>query len=580
MSTTGERATSTAAVNEWWTAPWRAVQRFGSSLSLAGILLGTLAFAASTQPSLVPRGWVFQGAISGLSLLIGYGIGVLARWLLRVFGLDRVLPERLHGRVHAGALALFAVVAVVTLLTGAASQRRLAAAWDMEPTAGAHLITTLLLTLAVFTLVLAAGRGLRSGARALRRLLNRWIPRPVSAVVSFAVVTALAVTLVNGLFHDVVLGSITPGFQRGDSEVAPGYEPPSAPERSGSPESGQAWDTLGYQGRIFAAGGPTAEEITAVTGRSAMTPIRLYAGLASQDAPATEVDLDALAEEVVAELDRTNAWARSVLVVTTATGTGWVDPLSAAAVEYVTDGDVAIASMQYSYNPSWVTLVLDLDRPRLAGQALFEAVSTRWQELPEDDRPLLLSYGVSLGSYGSQSSFTSVGSVAARSDGAVWAGTPYFTPFWTGLTRDRDPGTLQKDPVLDGGATARWGIQSSGSQGYEDLGPAEGARIAYLQHPSDGVVWWWFPTFWHKDPWFDEPHIGDTISGVRWYPIITGLQLMGDQFAAGSPTVPLGHGHNYAGGYVDAWSWATARSLPEDELEALRKVVIASPRDG
>lgn len=571
----------TPAARAWWAAPWGGLLRFGESLSLAGLLVGVLALAASTQPSLVPRGWVFQGVISGLSLLVGYVAGVLARWLLRVLGLARILPVAWYRPAHRIALGVLAVVAVVALTAGAAAQRRLTLLWGLEPIpGGAHALGAFLLGLALAVLLLLAARALRAGAGALGRLLGRWVPRPVSAVVSFVVVGALVVTIVNGLFHELVLGSITPGFQARDSDVPDGYAPPAAPERSGSAASAQTWDTLGYQGRIFVAGGPSTEEITAVTGEAAMTPIRVYAGLASQEAAGGDVDLDALAAEVVAELDRTNAWERSVVVVTTATGTGWVDPLSAAAVEYVTNGDVATASMQYSYNPSWVTLVLDLDRPRVAGQELFDAVSERWLELPEDSRPLLLSSGVSLGSFGSQSSFTSEASIAARSDGAVWAGTPYFTQLWSRFTADRDPGSVQKHPVLDAGASVRWGTESSGDQGFEDLGPADGARIAYLQHPSDGVVWWWLPTFWSKDDWFDEPRQGDVLDGIRWWPVITGLQLMGDQFAAGSPTVPLGHGHNYGGEYVDAWSWATGRSLSQEQLAPIRDAVDATPRDG
>ena len=44
------------------------------------------------------------------------------------------------------------------------------------------------------------------------------------------------------------------------------------------------------------------------------------------------------------------------------------------ALEYLHSGDTAIAAMQYSYLPSWVSFVGDRSTPVDAGRALFEAV--------------------------------------------------------------------------------------------------------------------------------------------------------------------------------------------------------------
>ena len=51
------------------------------SFSTGGLLLGTLFFAASLTPTLLPRNFVTQGVLSGCSLAAGYGIGVFGRWL-------------------------------------------------------------------------------------------------------------------------------------------------------------------------------------------------------------------------------------------------------------------------------------------------------------------------------------------------------------------------------------------------------------------------------------------------------------------------------------------------------------------
>ena len=57
------------------------IVRLWRSFSPAGLLLGTLFFAASLTPSLLPRTFMTQGILSGCSLAAGYGIGVFGRWL-------------------------------------------------------------------------------------------------------------------------------------------------------------------------------------------------------------------------------------------------------------------------------------------------------------------------------------------------------------------------------------------------------------------------------------------------------------------------------------------------------------------
>lgn len=554
---------------------------FGGSLSLTGLVLAIAAFAASTTPSLIPRGWLYQGVISAFSLLLGYAVGTTARWLLARFGVTAGPRGAARALVRRWLFIVGAVVVVVTLLTGTAAQRRIARLWDLATTPELHLVTTAATALGLALALLLAGRGLRGAAAALGRVLGRWLPRQLAGGLGFVAVTGVLVLVVSGIFQDVVLGSLTATFTARDSTSRPGTEQPEASERSGSPESILAWENLGFEGRTFVSGGPTPEAIAEVTGREARMPIRVYAGLAGHEDSADGPDLDEMAQEVVAELDRTDAWDREVLAVVTTTGTGWVDPLAVEALEYVTGGDSAIAAMQYSVNPSWVTLVLDLGQPARAGAALFDAVQSRWADLPPDDRPRLVTFGVSLGSFGSQSAFGSLEDFSSRADGAVWAGTPRFTPLWSDITASRDAGSPEIHPVLDGGAVVRWGSANGGDQLFEELGPTGTPRVAYLQHPSDGVVWWWWDTAWHKDDWFSEPHGQDVIPGVQWWPGITGLQLLGDMFVAGSNDVPLGYGHNYGSGYVDAWAWVTqAPGWDADSLADLRTLIETAERPG
>lgn len=102
----------------------------------------------------------------------------------------------------------------------------------------------------------------------------------------------------------------------------------------------------------------------------------------------------------------------------TPTGRGWVEPRAAAALEHLYGGDSAIVSVQYSYLPSPLSLLVDPDRAEQAGERLSERVHDRWSRLPADDRPLLLVDGGSLGSTGGQAAISGPGDLRARTDGA------------------------------------------------------------------------------------------------------------------------------------------------------------------
>jgi uncharacterized membrane protein len=201
-----------------------------------------------------------------------------------------------------------------------------------------------------------------------------------------------------------------------------------------------------------------------------------------------------------------------------------------------------------------VSFVGDRATPPAAGRALFEAVHARWSQLPQDDRPALYAFGISLGSYGSQGAFASLPDVAARTDGAVWAGTPGFTPLWRDLTDHRDPGSREILPVVDDGRRVRWGDTSRTADAATFGGGArwERPRVVYLQHASDGVVWWSPDLLLAEPDWLREPRGEDVLPDVDWFPVATFFRVGIDLFVAGE--APAGHGHTYVGEYADAWA--------------------------
>lgn len=514
-------------------------------LSWPGMLGALLGLAAAMTPSLLPRPTLYLGVIAGAGAAVGYGVGVLVSWIIRKTGMP-LPPQRVRRAAWRVLAVLGPVLAVVVVIVGVDWQNEVRTLIG-EQREGSSPVLVGAIALVVGLALLALGRALRRLSRRIARLLGRWVPAPAASLVGVVLVTLLVYWLAAGVLFRVVVDVADSAYAGTNAGTDEGVERVTLPERSGSPDSVVSWDSLGRPGRTFVAGGPTPEEIAQVTGEDAQEPVRVYAGLDSAD------DAKARAELVIRELERTGAFDRSVLVVAGATGTGWTEPQQMAALEYLWGGDTAIATMQYSYLPSWISFLVDADRASEAGRELFDAVYARWSELPEDDRPLLVSYGLSLGSFAAQSAFGSLGDLTTRVDGALYVGTPNFTPLWQTITDRRDPGSPEWQPVIDGGATVRFGGDAADLA--EPAGAWDAPRVAYLQHASDPVVWWSWDLLTRQPDWLSEPRGPDVSDRVQWFPVITFLQVTVDQFFGVS--VPDGHGHNYASQIVGAWSDVT-----------------------
>ena len=166
----------------------------------------------------------------------------------------------------------------------------------------------------------------------------------------------------------------------------------------------------------------------------------------------------------------------------TTTGSGWVDPGAVDSVEYMTGGDSATVSMQYSYLPSWMSYLVDQERAREAGRALFDAVYDRWSRLPMDNRPRLVVVGESLGSFGGETAFSGEYDLRNRTAGAIFAGPPNFNVAVPRVRRRpgcRQPGGRRRYTV--DGRTVRFSNDPQSS-----IPPADrawdGTRVLYLQH--------------------------------------------------------------------------------------------------
>ncbi|CAM3072138.1 alpha/beta-hydrolase family protein [Prescottella defluvii] len=527
-----------------------AVRRFGRRLRThlrrlhpVGLAVALVFFTWSMSPSLLPRAWYLQGLATGISVALGYGVGCLAAWIVRACGVQPKWSARtrlIGWWILGGATA---VVVPVFLVLGSVWQNFARELVGIAQDAPGNILLVFLIAVVVWFVLLEAGRGIRVGTRKLTSVARRLVPRPAANVAGLLVAVVIAVLVVNGALYKGLIAFANWSFSGADTATAAGVEEPTAPERSGSPASAQAWDTLGQEGRTFVGRGPNAERITEVTGRPAIEPIRVYAGRESAESIAGVADL------VVAELDRTKAWERKVLAVNTTTGRGWVNQNVASSLEYIEAGDTAIASMQYSFLPSPLAFIADRETPQVAGRALFNAVFARWIDLPVETRPKLVVFGESLGSYGGQNAFAGYQDMATRVDGGLWVGTPNFTPQWREVTADRDAGSSEILPVVDEGRSVRFASEPGDLDLDTEWGPR---RVVYWQHASDPIVWWSPSLLFNEPDWLREPRGRDVDPNMSWLPLVTFWQVTLDMIF--SADVPAGHGHAYGPEAAGMWA--------------------------
>ncbi|MFD6675754.1 alpha/beta hydrolase [Rhodococcus zopfii] len=530
------------------------------SLDFTGIAFAALFFCWSLSPSLLPRDWLFQGIIGGLNAAIGYGVGCVVGWVVARFVLSRALwwpPPIPVLRAIKVAVPVAAIVAsVVALVLAAIQQRQLAALMDAEGTTTSGYLRTLALALAVSGLLVSAWRGLRDIGRWIaRQLIRRHLPAGLARTLGVLVVVLMTFMLIDGVLIRGSYAIVNSAFSIQDGETRAGAIQPTRPEKSGSPESLAPWDTLGFEGRNFVSRGLDAAELEAINGTPAKEPIRVYVGLGTADTAETRADL------VIDELERTGAFERKVLVIIPTTGTGWVNPTAAQAMELVHNGDVAMVAWQYSFLPSWISFLADRDKAAEAGRILVDRIHERWLAQPPARRPELYVYGESLGTQSGEGAFDTLADIRETVNGVLWVGPPNANRLWRQLVDRRDPGTPEVQPVYADGLVVRF------TDDVADIGdppsPWLDPRVLYIQHASDPVVWWSTDLLFNRPDWLSEPPGPDRLPQMRWFPIVTFWQVSADLMNAAG--VPDGHGHNYGTEVLDGWiavtqpeGWTTA----------------------
>jgi uncharacterized membrane protein len=483
--------------------------------TFGGVAVALLFWWWSLDPSMLPRTWASQGAVSGLSAAIGYLLGTLAGAgigaVLRRVGLEPSRRVRRLAWYGLGPVAVVVVAAGLALWPGWQNQPRDLV--GMEHLSAAALLPMVAVTLVVFGVLLLLGRLVGHGIRLVNGLLARRLPRLLAHAITAAVFVVVAVVVTRDVVLDGFFDWVNDRLRQYDTTTALGVVAPTTASVSGSPASLVPWEMLGEYGRTFVATATTRAELRAFHGpgprswsRSGSTPgcgrparptsgPRSLSGSWSGPAP---------------------SGGRSLGVVTT-THTGWVDPNAASSLEYLHRGNTALVGLQYSYLPSWVSFLVDRDEAAEAGVALYRHVHRRWASLPPGDRPRLVIFGERLGSFGAEAAFhgpdgtASLANLVAGSDGALFSGPTASNHIWDQLTDGREPGSPVWRPVYDGGTKVQFANRPADLERPDDA--RRHPRVLYVHHPSDPVWNATVEAFWQRPEWTDRPQGYDVPAG-------------------------------------------------------------------
>jgi len=135
-------------------------------------------------------------------------------------------------------------------------------------------------------------------------------------------------------------------------------------------------------------------------------------------------------------------------------------------------------------------------------------------------------------------------------NGTLWSGPTFGNPIWKSLNQNRNPDSPAWLPRIGDGRTARFTTQENAlnipGSSWSQM------RLVFLQYASDPITFFDVTSAYKPPDWMTEERAPDVLDNLRWYPLITMLQLAVDMLIADE--VPKGFGHVFAAEhYIDAW---------------------------
>ncbi len=476
-------------------------------LRTAGYLLSTVGFAGVTTAALEQGTEVLESRTRfkrpfrsmPAAILTGVGISLFQqkRLVRRFAAEDQALWEEQGPAINpARALATGALVSV-GLTTISLAERRLA--W-------------------------ATAEGL---ARVFPGRASGW--RAPAHLLSLGLMGTGVVAALHRVYHRV---------ESAASKPEPGLEAqPATNLVSGSAGSHVRYDTLSRQGARHVNTFIRPEWIEQAMGEPAKNhPIRIFVGL---DSAPTQEERVALA---IKEIDRTEALNRSVLLVVSPTGTGYVNYQAVESLEFLSRGDCATVTLQYSKRPSPMSLGR-VEVGRKQNEMFFLALWQKLEAMEPSERPRVLLFGESLGAHTSQDAFVHRGTRGLQDrgvDSALWIGTPFASEWKSEVLGGHRHDT-------DASLVGRFNHISELEQLDEDA--ISRLRYVMITHHNDAVAFFGADLLLACPPWLGPPETRP--AGVprtaRYGPIITFLQTLVDMKNSMSvvPGVFVAKGHDY-----------------------------------
>ena len=171
-------------------------------------------------PSLLPRGPLFQGLVSGLAGATGYAIGVFAVWLVR-FMLSRDSSPPAPRRAWLALIVVGAIGMVAMVIWFHVWQDRVRDLMGVKHLVWLDYPLTTALSLVVLFGVVEAGQLIRRLVHFLDLRLDRFAPPRVSAVIVVLLLVALTIALLNGVVVKFAMRTMNNTFATVNNEVNP-----------------------------------------------------------------------------------------------------------------------------------------------------------------------------------------------------------------------------------------------------------------------------------------------------------------------------------------------------------------------
>ncbi|MGI9666892.1 MAG: alpha/beta-hydrolase family protein [Acidimicrobiia bacterium] len=540
--------------------------RAKNTATLAGVISGVRFAAKSFEPSLMKRSAIDQGLITGGTFLTGFlagaltgraitvlpipapssavtAVGVAAATarsaeLLNSNGTPALPPvDESEAWSEAGA-ELLSAVALAGVgshdkppITGVASGTAVVVSTALETKSALdrrpdnpdpkYVATAIGVAAGLNAAVAAIG-----GVVALGWKIPKWTmkPGPLRSLTSVVGIGGAAFGLFAAGNYGIstLLGKIAAGNRK--TEIA--YSsPPDSNSVSGGQFSIAGYDTLGVQGRRLVSEVTPVDDIESVMGEKAThEPIRVYVGLGSAESEDERIEL------AIQELRRTGAFDRSLLIVASPAGTGYVNYIAVEAAELMARGDVATVAVQYGEVPSMLSITKVGDAARVYAKLLDRI---RAEIGSTGKKPRIAAYGESLGAITCQMGVqqASEGFEGLAVDDALWVGTPQGSALFAELTEAGMPVFDQFDEV----------------RAYLAEGN-EVPDVFFLNHANDPVTKMNPKIFYESPDWLKSTDRGRNVEpNQRWLPGVSFWQTLIDTKNAATviPGEFFSTGHDY-----------------------------------